>query len=51
MKLLPLLAATLLQESEAACAAGDSVISVNCREDLVVELTGNRKTRQRPIGP
>jgi hypothetical protein len=41
MKLLPLLAATLLQESEAACAAGDSVITVNCREDLVVELTVN----------
>ena len=38
MKLFPVLAATLFQESQAAC--NGPVISVNCRENLVVELTG-----------
>ena len=45
MKLFSVLAATLLQESEAACNTGDTVFTVTCHEDLVVELAGNIMTK------
>ena len=40
MKLFPILAATLFQESKAACGDDDSVFTVTCHDDLMVELTG-----------
>ena len=41
MKLFaPILAATMMQKTEAACNAGDAVLSVTCHPDLMVELAG-----------
>ena len=41
MKLFaPILAATMMQDTEAACNAGDAVFSVTCHDDLMVELSG-----------
>ena len=40
MKLFPILAATLFQESKAACDSGDPVFTVTCHDDLMVQLTG-----------
>ena len=42
MKLFaPILAATMMQDTEATCADGDAVFSVTCHSDLMVELSGN----------
>ena len=41
MKLFSILAATLLQESKAACGDDDSVFTVTCHDNLLVELEGN----------
>ncbi len=41
MKLFaPILAATLMQDTEAACDGDASVFSVTCHPDLMVELKG-----------
>ena len=42
MKLFaPILAATMMQDTEAACADdGGAVFSVSCKEDLMIELEG-----------
>lgn len=42
MKLFaPILAATLMQDTEAACATDGAVFSVTCHPDLMIELAGN----------
>ena len=38
MKLLPILAGTLMREAHAACNSGDPIIKVTCHEDLMVQL-------------
>ena len=40
MKLLPILAGTLLREANAACNPTDPIIKVTCHEDLMVQLEG-----------
>ena len=35
-----ILAATMVQKTEAACNAGDAVFDVTCHPDLMVELAG-----------
>ena len=42
MKLFaPILATTLMQDTEAACATDGAVFSVTCHPDLMIELAGN----------
>ena len=38
MKLLPILAGTLMREAHAVCNQGDPIIKVTCHEDLMVQL-------------
>ena len=40
MKLLPILAATLMQEARAVCDPNLPIFSVTCHEDLIVQLEG-----------
>ena len=42
MKLLPILAGTLLREAHAVCNSGDPIIRVTCHEDLMVQLEGTK---------
>ena len=38
MKLLPILAGTLMREAHAVCNSGDPIIRVTCHDDLMVQL-------------
>ena len=40
MKLLPILAGTLMREAHATCNPTDPIIKVTCQEDLVINLEG-----------
>ena len=40
MKLLPILAGTLMREAHAVCNPGDPIIKVTCHDDLMVQLEG-----------
>ena len=40
MKLLPILAATLMQEAHAVCDPNLPIFKVTCHEDLIVQLEG-----------
>ena len=40
MKLLPILAGTLIREAHATCNPTDPIVKVTCQEDLVINLEG-----------
>ena len=40
MKLLPILAGTLIREAHATCNPTDPIIKVTCQEDLMIKLEG-----------
>ena len=46
MKLLPILAGTLMREAHAVCNSGDPIIRVTCHDDLMVQLQGMKSLKK-----